>query len=742
MMGDKTFEKNVKKAMNVISGMLTKATKLEKITIPEYMTFLTDIQGACSSNVMNDHKTSEGTAMYEALTKFLRRFISGEAAKISAAGTPEDRLSEYASSWTVFKTFAKFTDGVCRYLNTHWVKPILENNGATAIAEPVEDEKPIFYVYALCMVIWKKVMFVEMPDVITRAALVVMKADRDGVQDAQMDLVKTVVESLVEMGIEFKKHEDDMHMITEEKEEEVDENKLTEADHQMLQTYVRYFENAMLKDTTDYYTAESARAKNKDIIPYMEQTQKRLDEEANRSWHYLHDKLSHVHVQNAVEGAFITARLDMFKAHIRNLLESEQYYVIGLMYSLCSRVEEALKQLMADFTAFINEKGRAAIDKIPPTSNDPNLYMEHVLSTHSTYLDMTEKAFKNDPGFRKAFDEGCALWINKNNITEKGNSLNKSAEFLARYRLLADTSVNEDAETGMITRLKEACGHEYTRVAMRMFGDIRTSKDLSRQFKEKNGDSLQMDANMQVLSTVVWPYSVTYSFDLPREIQIVTDSFQCHYSTVHQGRKLTWAHHLGRAELAAKLSPESKRKYTFTVSAQQAVVLLKYNHADSLALSHIRDETALPDKVLQTVLASFIKVDLLKLPKGVTFDSSLPDTTEFSLNTKYNSKRFKVDLMKLQTAVKGDDGEAMKEQEKMAKSVEEDRKMLLQAAIVRTMKMRKKLKHNLLVTEVVQQVADRFAPKIAMVKQCIDILMEKEYLKRAEDDRESFEYIS
>ncbi len=44
------------------------------------------------------------------------------------------------------------------------------------------------------------------------------------------------------------------------------------------------------------------------------------------------------------------------------------------------------------------------------------------------------------------------------------------------------------------------------------------------------------------------------------------------------------------------------------------------------------------------------------------------------------------------------------------------------------------MKHTLLVGETVNQIRQRFTPKIQDIKKCIEILLEKEYLERLDDD--------
>lgn len=69
------------------------------------------------------------------------------------------------------------------------------------------------------------------------------------------------------------------------------------------------------------------------------------------------------------------------------------------------------------------------------------------------------------------------------------------------------------------------------------------------------------------------------------------------------------------------------------------------------------------------------------------------------------------------------------------KAVEEDRRIILQAAIVRIMKSRQILSHQQLVQEVIDQTRARFAPSVSMIKKCIEQLLEKQYIDRQDRDR-------
>lgn len=61
------------------------------------------------------------------------------------------------------------------------------------------------------------------------------------------------------------------------------------------------------------------------------------------------------------------------------------------------------------------------------------------------------------------------------------------------------------------------------------------------------------------------------------------------------------------------------------------------------------------------------------------------------------------------------------------------------AAIVRILKTRREIKHNLLVAEVIQQLQARFEVKTSFIKERLEALMD-DYLERSPDDRSVYLY--
>lgn len=88
-------------------------------------------------------------------------------------------------------------------------------------------------------------------------------------------------------------------------------------------------------------------------------------------------------------------------------------------------------------------------------------------------------------------------------------------------RLVNGTSASDDAEGSMISKLKEACGFEYTSKLQRMLTDMSLSKELNDQFKDvqQHQELSGSDFNILVLGTGSWPLSPpSTSFNIPDDV--------------------------------------------------------------------------------------------------------------------------------------------------------------------------------------------------------------------------------
>lgn len=82
------------------------------------------------------------------------------------------------------------------------------------------------------------------------------------------------------------------------------------------------------------------------------------------------------------------------------------------------------------------------------------------------------------------------------------------------------------------------------------------------------------------------------------------------------------------------------------------------------------------------------------------------------------------------------------ESKRTNKSIEDDRKFALDAAIVRIMKARKEMTYEHLKAATIDSMKSHFVPQVDIIKKRIDVLVEAEYLERSEDDRNRYKYIA
>jgi cullin 1 len=160
-------------------------------------------------------------------------------------------------------------------------------------------------------------------------------------------------------------------------------------------------------------------------------------------------------------------------------------------------------------------------------------------------------------------------------------------------------------------------------------------------------------------------------------------------------------------------------------------LLLMYNRALSYTWEELLEATGMNPDTLQGQVGILVKAKVLVATGAVGASGS-----KYDLNVDFKSKKVRVNL---NITVKS---EQKQESDDTHKMIEEDRKILIQAAIVRIMKTRKVLKHVALMQEVIAQLQSRFKPQVPDIKKCIDILLEKEYIERQADQRDAYCYVA
>jgi len=139
-------------------------------------------------------------------------------------------------------------------------------------------------------------------------------------------------------------------------------------------------------------------------------------------------------------------------------------------------------------------------------------------------------------------------------------------------------------------------------------------------------------------------------------------------------------------------------------------------------------------KELERILGTLVESKLLE-----TQADAVPGDLDsvYKLNEAYSSRKSK---FKLPSGTQREQQE--KEVEQTHHSVDEDRRLYIQAAIVRCMKSRKKLGHNELIQQVINQSKERFTPQVSMIKKCVEVLIDKQYLERDAANKDEYRYLA
>jgi len=356
-------------------------------------------------------------------------------------------------------------------------------------------------------------------------------------------------------------------------------------------------------------------------------------------------------------------------------------------------------------------------------------------------------------------------------------------QHLAR-RLLTGRSVSDEAEKSMISKLKSECGHQYTSKLEGMFQDMKLSEDLMKQYKTSfqgpaaaasqrgRGSAAAappspaatsavsaIELKVSVLTSGFWPGPPGHNCELPAEIQDCCNRFETFYLAKHTGRRLSWQPHHGYADIKAMMP---KTRHELNVSTYQMCILMLFNNHQTLSYADLQQTNIPLDELKRHLMSLYVnpKAKILVKCGGQEKERSTKepqDGDSFQVNDAFECKLFRIKVPLVQMkSVPGQEGGTGSGAAGSAggadvvaaggsdvpATVEEDRKHLVEAVIVRIMKSRKTLEHNNLVMEVTRHLTSRFQPAPTLIKQRIEKLIEREYLERSQSDRRVYNYLA
>jgi cullin 3 len=498
--------------------------------------------------------------------------------------------------------------------------------------------------------------------------------------------------------------------------------------------------------------------------------------------------------------------VEMENSGVVHMLKNQKTEDLACMYKLFSRVADGLKTMADCVSQYLREQGKALVQEeeggtnainfvqnlldlkdrfdhfLHNSFNNDKIFKQMIASDFEHFLNLNPKSpeylslFIDDKlkkGVKGMTEQEIEMVLDKTMVLfrflqEKDVFERYYKQHLAK-RLLLNKSVSDDSEKNMISKLKTECGCQFTSKLEGMFKDMTVSNTIMEEFKDHvltSGTNLHgVDLSVRVLTTGFWPtQSATPKCSIPTAPRNAFEAFRRFYLAKHSGRQLTLQPQLGSSDLNAVFygprkeegegkdgassstslmsvsSPRSNgpRKHIIQVSTYQMCVLMLFNNRDKLNYEEIQSETDIPERDLIRALQSLAMGKatqriLIKNPKT----KDIEPNHIFYVNDSFTSKLHRV---KIQTVAAK--GESEPERRETRNKVDEDRKHEIEAAIVRIMKARKRMPHNVLVAEVTEQLKSRFLPSPVIIKKRIEGLIEREYLARTPEDRKVYTYVA
>lgn len=351
-------------------------------------------------------------------------------------------------------------------------------------------------------------------------------------------------------------------------------------------------------------------------------------------------------------------------------------------------------------------------------------------------------------------------------------------KYLAKRLLRNSTMINE-TEADFYKIMKKESGANYVKKIESMLNDIFDSQDLNSQFrslkKSNNYPKNKIDFYVKILSSDNWPLDEingvnylkspsknfnacvelnniqTKSVNLPNLLDNYVQEFTSFYYDKFKNRQLIWVHDISWAEITGRFL---FKNYSFIVSAYQMAILYMFNFNEVINLIDIFKGLGIRDKENEKIENLFTHLyplfqknilitngqnsDTKSINNFLTNISNKNYNFNVNVNTKFNSKENKIILNYKKR--KETQTREIKDTNEINYNILEDRKHLVDAAIIKILKNEKRINFEKLKTKIVESVNNYFIPDINVIKNRLDNLTDRNFIARDLDDPNFFNY--
>ena len=638
--------------------------------------------------------------------------------------------------------------------------------------------------------IYKENLFKPYQEVLTIGVNKLLKEDRDGRREYRIK-IKKILEIMEAMDLENPMLiYENQKLVWRENKEIVKSTENQEKEEGIKTPIQEHWYNYFEKDTEQFVIKKAKNdIHNRSTPEYVLIELEFLEEEHNRQKELLNELFTerlNALIYKEIIGKYMVELVEM-DSGVKNMLENNKYNELSDLFKLFQNYEPSLDEIAKIFKEYIEKRGISLNDD--KENKDPKKFIPELIKlkkeidklvkdcfeNHNKFQDTNNKAFssfmKKDYyakqlsnyldycmriGFKGKSEEEIENTLNDIIILFKclmsklvfQNEVNKKMS----DRLIKKVSQSITNEKLFITKLNQEAGVSYTSKMQAMITDLEKNKTDIENYKlsEHKGSPNGIKLDITVISQSAWEISKKSmeKIETPEFMTFCLNDFETFYKNKHPGLKLTWC--FGLSKLTIEYLYLKQKIYSVS-TLPQILSLLILEKKEKLSIKQIAELCGCQSSTIIEDIHGLVYNPSFNSQgqhdKGIiigTFNSEkkeFKETDEISINKNFSCSRVKINTLPLPQKKTADEIKAAENEESIIMKKYEDN--IIQATVTRIMKSKigQQTTHVWLVNETAKQI-DLFRAQPSQIKENIEKLIEKNVVKRNDNDRTCYDYVA